>query len=217
MNARAARADIHRALHRHLAVNDPERAAERADALLNEWAHELVNQQRQEMHAPGRSYDAARWNRCVDMVAAVIDPAPPTPQEAPTMRCLMHYGDTHAPAVAWLVCSPSRKRVQLCQACLDMWFDNADEDNHEPAAWGWLASCRPPATGGTVTTRWPVVGEEGCTLLVPPGWRRQNLGLSLTITDMAAALADPASHEALVAAVRSGMQDKPLHQLTGRD
>ena len=29
--------------------------------------------------------------------------------------------------------------VQLCQACLDAWFDNADDDEMlEPAAWSWL-------------------------------------------------------------------------------
>lgn len=44
-------------------------AAERADAL-----REGAAKQRTEMHAPGRSYDAARWNRCVDMTANVIDP-----------------------------------------------------------------------------------------------------------------------------------------------
>lgn len=135
-------------------------------------------------------------------------------------RCAMggSIGTDHPSAVAWWICTPSQNRVRVCQGCLDAWFDNADDDPFlEPVAWGWLPECRPPATGGTVTTRQPVVGEEGCTLMVPPPERRPNLGLSLTITDMAAALADPASHEALVAAIRSGMQDKPLHQLTGRD
>jgi hypothetical protein len=29
--------------------------------------------------------------------------------------------------------------VQLCQACLDAWLDNADDDEMlEPAAWSWL-------------------------------------------------------------------------------
>lgn len=44
------------------------------DGVLAVHAHELAEQQRREMHAPGRSYDASRWNRCVDMTAAVIDP-----------------------------------------------------------------------------------------------------------------------------------------------
>lgn len=37
-------------------------------------AHELAEQQRRDMHAPGRSHDASRWNRCVDMTADSIDP-----------------------------------------------------------------------------------------------------------------------------------------------
>lgn len=29
--------------------------------------------------------------------------------------------------------------VRLCRACLDAWFDNADDDETlEPAAWSWL-------------------------------------------------------------------------------
>lgn len=50
----------------------------RANALIAardaEHAHELAERQRREMHAPGRSYDASRWNRCVDMTADLIDP-----------------------------------------------------------------------------------------------------------------------------------------------
>jgi hypothetical protein len=129
----------------------------------------------------------------------------------------MGADDSHPAAVAWWICNPSRKRVQLCQSCLDIWFDNADDGN-EPAAWGWLYGCRPPATGGTVTTsRLQRVGEEGCTLMVPPPERRPNLGISINITDMAAALADPANHQALMTALRreSRIQGKPLHQLTG--
>jgi hypothetical protein len=45
------------------------------EAFLNRHAHELAEQQRREMRAPGQSYDAARWNRCVDMTADCIDPA----------------------------------------------------------------------------------------------------------------------------------------------
>jgi hypothetical protein len=44
---------------------------------LTAHARELAEQQRREMRAPGKSYDANRWNRCVDMTAAVIDPAAP--------------------------------------------------------------------------------------------------------------------------------------------
>ncbi|OKI16572.1 hypothetical protein [Streptomyces sp. CB03911] len=44
-----------------------------ASALLA-FAHQLAEQQRREMHAPGRSYDASRWNRCVGMTADIIDP-----------------------------------------------------------------------------------------------------------------------------------------------
>jgi hypothetical protein len=179
MSARAARADIRWALCRYLALNDSERAAERADALLDKWAHELAVQQRQEMQAPGRSYDAARWNRCVDMVANVIDPqteapVPPAPRHVSSAPCTMHASDDHPAAVAWWICNPSRKRVHLCQRCLDIWFDNADDGNNEPAAWGWLPGCRPPATGGTVKPGWWVVGEDGGCILpaLPLGHRR---------------------------------------------
>lgn len=135
-------------------------------------------------------------------------------------RCNFHINLGDPPAVAWLIHATSRSRWHFCQGCLDRWFDNADDNpSLEPAAWGWLPECHPPATGGTVTTRWPVVGEEGCTLMVPPPERRPNLGISINITDMAAALADPANHQALMTALRreARMQGKPLHQLTGRD
>lgn len=135
-------------------------------------------------------------------------------------RCAMggSTGTDHPAAVAWWIFIPLRNRVQVCQGCLDAWFDNADDDPFlEPAAWGWLPGYRPPATSGTVTARWPVVGEEGCTLMVPPPERRPNLGISINITDLAAALADPANHQALMTALRreARIQGKPLHQLTG--
>lgn len=41
---------------------------------LKAYAHDLAEQQRIQMRAPGRSYDASRWNRCVDMTADSIDP-----------------------------------------------------------------------------------------------------------------------------------------------
>jgi hypothetical protein len=178
---------------------------------LDQFARELAGQQRQEMRAPGRSYDAARWNRCVDMVANVIDPDAQTPAPAGD-RCAMGADGIHPAAVAW-ICITSQVRV--CQACLDAWFDSADDDpDLEPAAWGWLYGCRPPATGGTVQPdrQWIVVGEDrGCILTVPPLERRPNLGIS--ITDMAA----PATHQALMTALRleARIQGKPLHQLTG--
>ena len=32
----------------------------------------------------------------------------------------------------------------LCRACLDCWFDNADDDDSlEPAAWSWLSGAHP--------------------------------------------------------------------------
>lgn len=49
-------------------------ADDQIEASLDAFAHELAEQQRTEMRAPGRSYDAARWNRCVDHVADHIDP-----------------------------------------------------------------------------------------------------------------------------------------------
>lgn len=131
---------------------------------LDRFAHELANQQRHEMHAPGRSYDASRWNRCVDMVAAVIDPDAQTPPRAGG-QCAMGGGDGHPAAIAWIcITSP----VQVCQGCLDAWFDNADDDpDLEPATWGWLPGCRPPASGGTVRPDhpWVVVGEDGGCIL----------------------------------------------------
>lgn len=45
-----------------------------AEQAITALQHELAEQQRAEMHAPGRSYDASRWNRCVDMIADYIDP-----------------------------------------------------------------------------------------------------------------------------------------------
>lgn len=142
------------------------------------------------------------------------------PRHVSSASCDGRTSHRSAPAVAWWICSPSQNRSRLCQACLDIWFDNADDDpTLEPAAWGWLYGCRPPATGGTVTTsRLAVVGEDGGCILptLPPG-RRGDLVLS--INTMAAALADPANHQALMIALRreSRIQGKPLHQLTGRD
>jgi hypothetical protein len=45
-----------------------------ADRILGAHAHELATEQRTVMRAPGRSYDASRWNRCVNMTADAIDP-----------------------------------------------------------------------------------------------------------------------------------------------
>lgn len=47
----------------------------KAKTLIEAFAHELAEQQRTEMRAPGRSYDASRWNRCVGMTADLIDPS----------------------------------------------------------------------------------------------------------------------------------------------
>jgi hypothetical protein len=138
-------------------------------------------------------------------------------------RCNFHINLGDPPAVAWLIHATWRGRMHFCQGCLDRWFDDADDNPRlEPAAWGWLYGCRPPATGGTVQPDrpWAVVGEGAvCTLMVPPPERRPNLGISINITDMAAALADPANHQALMTALRreSRIQGKPLHQLTGRN
>ena len=44
------------------------------DGALCLHAQELAAVQRTEMRAPGRSYDASRWNRCVGMTADLIDP-----------------------------------------------------------------------------------------------------------------------------------------------
>lgn len=54
------------------------------DGALCLHAQELAARQRTEMRAPGRSYDASRWNRCVDMTADLITPGaeearPPAP------------------------------------------------------------------------------------------------------------------------------------------
>lgn len=45
-----------------------------AQKLIADFAHELAEKQRREMRAPGGSYDASRWNRCVGMTADLIDP-----------------------------------------------------------------------------------------------------------------------------------------------
>lgn len=67
-------------------------------------------------------------------------------------------GTNHPPAVAWWVSSPSSRRAHLCQRCLDLWFDCADDDGREPQAWGWLRpkdvtaawhAARPVATQAT--------------------------------------------------------------------
>lgn len=41
-------------------------------------------------------------------------------------------------AVAWWRAAPSGNLVVLCQRCLDAWFDLANDDGLEPAAWSWL-------------------------------------------------------------------------------
>lgn len=56
-----------------------------------------------------------------------------------------HRGEP-VPAVAWWRIRDSTL-VQLCQSCLDCWFDNADDDpDLEPTAWGWLVAPIPPTT-----------------------------------------------------------------------
>jgi hypothetical protein len=116
--ANAARRDIHRTLVRYLSAEDPEHAAARADGLLDHWAHELANQQRP-------STDTA-------LSAGV--------------RCNFHINLGDPPAVAWLIHATWRGRMHFCQGCLDRWFDDADDNPRlEPAAWGWLPGCRPPA------------------------------------------------------------------------
>ena len=52
------------------------------------------------------------------------------------------------PAVAWWK-SVNGAYASLCQACLDWWFDFADDDEAlEPVAWGWFVPPPPPA--GTI-------------------------------------------------------------------
>lgn len=47
------------------------------------------------------------------------------------------------PAVARWTCGNGNV-VPLCQACLDCWLDNADNDpDLEPAKWRWVAAARP--------------------------------------------------------------------------
>jgi hypothetical protein len=47
------------------------------------------------------------------------------------------------PAVARWICSNGNP-VWLCQSCLDIWFDNADNDpDLEPASWSWIPSSQP--------------------------------------------------------------------------
>jgi hypothetical protein len=48
---------------------------EEAEKLVDDFVHDLAEKQRREMRAPGGSYDASRWNRCVGMTADAIDPA----------------------------------------------------------------------------------------------------------------------------------------------
>lgn len=55
------------------------------------------------------------------------------------------------PAVAWWKTS-NGAYTSLCRACLDCWFDNADDDDSlEPTAWGWLI---PPAPDPSDITAW---------------------------------------------------------------
>lgn len=52
------------------------------------------------------------------------------------MRCLMQNPgeNTHAPAVAVLVASPSLNSIPICKRDLDWWLDDADDgENEEPA------------------------------------------------------------------------------------
>ena len=44
------------------------------------------------------------------------------------------------PAVARWTCRNGNV-VRLCRTCLDVWFDNADDDDDlEPAAWRWIGA-----------------------------------------------------------------------------
>jgi hypothetical protein len=67
------------------------------------------------------------------------------------------------------------------------------------------------ATGGILPTGLAQVGEDGCTLVLPPTDRHQVLGITIN----AAALTDPRNHEVLMAALRreARIQSVPLHEL----
>lgn len=55
------------------------------------------------------------------------------------MNCIGRLASC-GPAVALWV-APNTYSFRLCQACLDAWFDNADDDpDLEPLAWEWLTT-----------------------------------------------------------------------------
>jgi hypothetical protein len=55
---------------------------------------------------------------------------------------LSHHNE---PAIAWWK-TGNDCFTRLCWACLDCWFDNADDDpDLEPTAWGWLVHPEPAA------------------------------------------------------------------------
>ena len=56
------------------------------------------------------------------------------------------------PAMAWWL-GPNGHYANLCQACLDIWFDNADDDETlEPLQWGWYA--RPAGPSPEAVSAW---------------------------------------------------------------
>lgn len=88
---------------------------------------------------------------------------------------LSHHNE---PAVAWWK-TGNGAFTRLCQACLDYWFDNADDDpSLEPVAWGWFH--RPAAPSLRDITAWardPRNQRELAAALrvearINPGWLR---------------------------------------------
>ncbi|MFF7947011.1 hypothetical protein [Streptomyces griseorubiginosus] len=84
------------------------------------------------------------------------------------------------PAIAWWK-SGNGAYTSLCQACLDYWFDNADDDDSfEPVAWGWFAPPTPPASAIAAWAADPRNHREVAAVLrrearVDPQWLRQFL------------------------------------------
>lgn len=57
--------------------------------------------------------------------------------------CYMQLA-TCGPVVAWLTTNPAANTINLCQNCLNCWFDCSDDgDADEPLAWGWTRQPAP--------------------------------------------------------------------------
>ncbi len=93
------------------------------------------------------------------------------------------------PAVAWWK-SGNGAYTSLCKACLDYWFDFADDDEClEPVAWGWFVPPAPVAEEISAWARDPSNHQAVAEVLrrearIDPRWLREFIAREQRATRM---------------------------------